>query len=257
VVDFDAGFVAAGAFLVDREATAAESELAAFADRLQNPVPPAPQAAAASDDGAARVERDALRAEIAALQAQIAEAAIQAAASPDPSAEASGWDALVPWVNAVVADPSRNSEAALRHDLPRLLTLLGDAPPPAALHSLQAAAAPPPQKTWLSRLFRRPAPPQAAAEPAILADIALVRASKLFDAAWYVASTPDLFAGEALDPVVHYVVVGAARGADPGPWFNTAAYVAAHPQAAAPGMCPLIHAIRAGEAAQLTEKTPD
>ena len=34
VVDYDASFLARGAFLVDRNATAAESELAAFADRL-------------------------------------------------------------------------------------------------------------------------------------------------------------------------------------------------------------------------------
>jgi hypothetical protein len=254
VVDFDADFVAAGAFLVDREATAAESELAAFADRLQNPAPAGAREAAARDDDAGQAERDALRAEIAALQADIAAmAASDAAREPDTGAllaEPSGWEALVPWVNGVVADPRRNAEALLRHELPRLLELRGEDAAPFLLEG-KISAPQGPRKTWLRRLFRTATAPPPPQEPAILADIALVRASTLFDAAWYVASTPELLAGEALDPVYHYVIVGALRGADPGPWFNTADYLAAHPQAAQEGANPLVHAIRSGEAARM------
>jgi hypothetical protein len=243
VVDFDADFIAAGAFLVDRGATAAESELAAFAERLQNPPSPAATAPALPADHAGQAEREALRAEIAGLQAQIAELN---AASAEPATQDSGWDALVPWVNATVADPQRNSAASLKHALPRLLHLRGDADVPKAVQALLAEA-PGPRKTWFRRLFSRHEPPPALPEPTLLADIALVRASKFFDAAWYIASTPDLLAGEPVDPVFHYVLVGGPRGADPGPWFNTAAYLAAHPQAAGPDACPLVHAIRSGE----------
>jgi hypothetical protein len=245
VVDFDADFVAAGAFLVDREATAAESELAAFAERLQNPAAPSAPPPAPPDDTAGQAARDALQAEIAALQAQIA--ALSEAAATAPVAQDASWDALAPWVNAIVSDPARNGAAALRQALPRLLELRGDAAVPTALRALLAERAAPPPRRWLARLLRpagaSPRPP----DPEILADIALIRASKYFDAAWYIASTPELLAGEPIDPVLHYVLVGAARGADPGPWFNTAAYVAAHPDAGEPGACPLAHAIRSGD----------
>jgi hypothetical protein len=253
VVDFDADFIAAGAFLVDRGATAAESELAAFAERLQNPPAPTAPAPALPEDRAGQAERDALRAEIARLQAQIAELnAASAQAAAEPATQDTGWEALLPWVNATISDPQRNSAAALRRALPRLLELRGDAAVPKAVQALLVEA-PSARKTWFRRLFSRHESPAAPPEPALLADIALVRASKFFDAAWYVASTPELLAGEPIDPVFHYVLVGGARGADPGPWFNTAAYVAAHPQAAGRDTCPLVHAIRSGESELMHE----
>jgi hypothetical protein len=257
VVDFDADFVAAGAFLVDREATAAEGELAAFAERLQTPAAAAPREAAPKDDGASQAEQAALRGEIAALQAEIAalthaaEAAASAAVEPEP--QPSGWDALLPWVNGVVADASRNDEALLRQELPRLLELRGADAPPFALPERPSTA---PRRAWLHRVFRRARTRARTPEPEILADIALVRASTFFDAAWYIASTPELTTGEALDPVFHYVLVGSLRGADPGPWFNTAEYLAAHPHAKEHGACALVHAIRSGEADRLMETQP-
>jgi GT2 family glycosyltransferase/glycosyltransferase involved in cell wall biosynthesis len=66
-----------------------------------------------------------------------------------------------------------------------------------------------------------------------------IDASGLFDAAFYTLQYPDLPAGS--DPVLHYVVSGAAEGRDPNPAFDTAAYLAAHPEAAATGCNPLIH----------------
>ncbi len=257
VVDFDADFVAAGAFLVDRQATAAESELAAFADRLQNPPAAASPPPAPPEDKAGDVEREALRAEIATLQAQITElnevAAQQAAEPVEAVAQQSSWDALLPWVNAIVSDPRRDSEAALRDALPRLVELRGHAETPAALNALLAEAPTAKRRPWLARLLRREKRSPTLPAHAILEDIALVRASKFFDAAWYIASTPELLAGEPIDPAFHYVLVGAARGADPGPWFNSAAYLAAHPEAAALGACPLVHAIRSGESELASE----
>jgi hypothetical protein len=253
VVDFDADFIAAGAFLVDRGATAAESELQAFAERLQNPPAPAAPTPAPHEDRAGQAERDALRAEITSLQAQIAELNVASAQSAaEPAVQDTGWEALVPWVNATIADPQRNSEASLKRALPRLLDLRGDAAVPKAVQALLSES-PKPRQTWFRRLLSRGGPPPAPPEPTLLADIALVRASKFFDAAWYIASTPELLAGEPIDPVFHYVLVGSARGADPGPWFNTAAYVAAHPQAAGPDDCPLVHAIRSGDSERTHE----
>ncbi len=76
----------------------------------------------------------------------------------------------------------------------------------------------------------------------MLADAALVRSSALFDAGWYIASHPAL-AETGGDPVLHYVAKGAAAGADPGPYFDSAAYRAAHPACFG---APLAHAIRHG-----------
>jgi hypothetical protein len=44
---------------------------------------------------------------------------------------------------------------------------------------------------------------------------------------------------------LHYLLVGADAGADPGPWFSTAEYRENNP-----GLCgnPLVHAIRNGTA---------
>src|SRR5215472_17744164 len=57
-----------------------------------------------------------------------------------------------------------------------------------------------------------------------------IRDSGLFDADFYTAEYPDTAGG--IDPVQHYLVVGAAEGRDPSPAFDTAAYVADHPEAA-------------------------
>jgi hypothetical protein len=247
VVDFDADFVAAGAFLVDRGATAAESELAAFADRLQHGPPPksrgAPSAADPEDLAelvALRLEKPVLEARIAELEAEVAEGA---KLLEQEGAKNIGWDGLRLWVNHAVADASRDTEAALRRDLPRILALRGDDAPP--LQFLEPEEAPPPpKKGFFTRVFGRRAKAPPPAPLHVLEDAALVRASKYFDAAWYIASTPELMEGERIDPVFHYVLIGTWRGADPGPYFESAAYLVAHPEAE--GTCPLVHALRAG-----------
>jgi len=53
--------------------------------------------------------------------------------------------------------------------------------------------------------------------------VAMIRASGLFDEAWYRATYPDV--GQCgFDAVEHYLTIGAPRGYDPHPLFNTAYY---------------------------------
>ncbi|HMI20279.1 MAG TPA: sulfotransferase family protein [Sphingomonas sp.] len=54
-------------------------------------------------------------------------------------------------------------------------------------------------------------------------DAALIRNSGLFDAEYYLARYPDV-AASGLDPVDHYLRIGAAKGYDPSPLFDTGYY---------------------------------
>ncbi len=261
VIEFDASFVSAGAFLVDRAATAAEGDLAAFTDRLQLGAEAATQQRAAVQEAersvrtelqatrttlaAREADIDALRLAVAARDAELDLAntraaalaeAVQAHESVLREAEArnTGWDGVRSWLRQEVAATWRNELPVLARDLARLNALRAPDLPPVSLPASRP-------RTLLARLRRRPA-----TRPEIpwLADAALVRASPLFDAAWYVASHAATFEGAALDPVFHYVLVGGPRGADPGPWFDAAAYLASHPGVA--GVA-LVEAIRRGE----------
>ncbi len=258
VIEFDASFVSPGAFLVDRAATAAEGDLAAFTDRLQMGSEAAAQQRAAVQDAersvrtelqAARAALAATEAELATLRAEAGQRAAElaqantraarlagdleanAAALRESEARHRAWDGLRSWIRLEVAAAHRNEAATLLRDLPALRAQRPDLP---------ATDAAPPQRGW-RRLLTRRRPP--APHPA-LAEAALVRRSPLFDAAWYIASNPALHEGAALDPVLHYVLVGGPAGADPGPWFDTAAYLAGHPDVSG---APLAEAIRRGE----------
>lgn len=67
-----------------------------------------------------------------------------------------------------------------------------------------------------------PAPvPEAAPDPS--GDAALIRSSGLFDADFYLARYRDV-ADSGLDPVDHYLQIGAAKGYDPSPLFDTGYY---------------------------------
>jgi hypothetical protein len=264
VVEFDASFVSAGAFLVDRAATADEADLAAFTDRLQlgTEAASAQRAAVAEAERNVRTELQSVRATLAERDTQLAGSRQSLAAARDQiaslttqldasarEAEAklaemerhnAGWEGLRAWARLEVANPARNTLAALARDLPQLNALRAPDLPPIVLPLPQP-------RSWLARL-RGKAPP-AALHP-VLEDAALVRGCKLFDAAWYVAANAEAFAAAPLDPAFHYVLVGGPRGADPGPWFDTAAYLVSEPEAASG---PLQHAIRSGavERAQL------
>ncbi len=72
------------------------------------------------------------------------------------------------------------------------------------------AAAPPRQS------MPAPTPPHAEA-------VAMIRASGLFDETWYLAIYADA-AESGLDPIEHYLTLGAARGNNPNPLFDTGFY---------------------------------
>ena len=52
---------------------------------------------------------------------------------------------------------------------------------------------------------------------------ALLRATHLFDGAWYLERNPDV-AGAGLAPLEHYIETGTFEGRDPGPGFSTRDY---------------------------------
>ncbi|MFN4058671.1 MAG: glycosyltransferase family 4 protein [Roseinatronobacter sp.] len=57
-----------------------------------------------------------------------------------------------------------------------------------------------------------------------LRELPELRASALFDAAWYLDHAPDLRAAGVRDAVWHYLTHGAAEGRDPGPRFSTSGH---------------------------------
>lgn len=58
--------------------------------------------------------------------------------------------------------------------------------------------------------------------------VARLRASALFDGAWYIREYPKVV-GTGLSPALHYLRRGAKNGRNPGPDFDTASYVKRHP----------------------------
>lgn len=78
-------------------------------------------------------------------------------------------------------------------------------------------------------------------------DIALVRASALLDAGWYLARYPEV-PGIGIDAAEHYVRIGAMLQRDPGPCFSTRRYLDAYADVAAAGINPLVHYLTLGEA---------
>ena len=67
------------------------------------------------------------------------------------------------------------------------------------------------------------APPRPAPAPDPSGEAGLIRASGLFDVDWYLATYPDV-AASGMDPVDHYLQVGAALGYNPNPLFDTNFY---------------------------------
>jgi hypothetical protein len=237
VVDYDAGFLGAGAFLVDRNATASDSDMAAFAERVSQGAAAGADPATDADkpppsrSGASAGSADEVTARPAAVSADSVMAASRAeaeawraraaAASAEVEAlkrEMAAWDGLARWVWAVCTDGGRDTLSALR----------------------AAVGGPLGRRSWWQRWRRRPKRPTKA-ERVLLADAALVRGSRHFDAAWYIASHPEL-AEHGDDPVWHYILRGAAAGAEPGPYFDSSPW-----RARFPDRNPLAEAVRRGE----------
>jgi hypothetical protein len=108
------------------------------------------------------------------------------------------WAAM-PWLEGdVVHDELRHRRAP---------AVAPDAPEPAKMNE------PPPPEPAIG----------ADTQPDPEGDAALIRGSGLFDAAWYRATYPEV-QESGLDPVDHYLRVGAAKGYNPNPLFDTGYY---------------------------------
>ena len=71
--------------------------------------------------------------------------------------------------------------------------------------------------------------------------------SRLFDPAWYLSAYPHV-AIEQIDPVLHYVVCGAAEGRDPSQFFDSDWYLAQNADVARSKANPLVHYLMFGAA---------
>lgn len=84
-------------------------------------------------------------------------------------------------------------------------------PRPAPMLSSQSRGAPEPESSIESN------------RTTLEEQVILIRGSGLFDESWYLHRYPEV-AERALDPIIHYLTEGAAKGNDPHPLFNTTFY---------------------------------
>ena len=94
------------------------------------------------------------------------------------------------------------------------------------------------------KLFRRKVRPRV--DPVIAEYTRRVADSGLFDAAWYLATYPDL-AGFGPGPLAHFCEHGLREHRDPGPNFDTRRYLDAIPGAETGPLPPFLHALGVGE----------
>lgn len=76
-------------------------------------------------------------------------------------------------------------------------------------------------------------------------DRAFLAASGQFDIEFYLKNYQDVATAD-VDPIVHYLIVGASEGRNPSPSFSTRDYCAAYPKTMAACGNPLLDAIRTG-----------
>lgn len=86
------------------------------------------------------------------------------------------------------------------------------------------------------------------------ADAEELRASGLFDESWYLSQYPDVKL-TGMDPVEHYVWLGARLGRSPSPRFDHKAYLAANPGIADAGVNPLLHYVRRGRKSEVAAES--
>src|SRR5690606_1307182 len=79
----------------------------------------------------------------------------------------------------------------------------------------------------------------------LAAEAAELRASSLFDEAWYCARYPDVPL-TGIDPAVHFLRIGAQLRRMPSPHFDTGYYLDRHPDVARSALNPLLHYIQFG-----------
>ncbi len=80
---------------------------------------------------------------------------------------------------------------------------------------------------------------------ALASDVALIEASDMFNAVWYLRNNPDV-AATGMDPAVHYLRYGASEGRNPGPGFDTDWYRESNPEIDVEVVNPLVHYLRHG-----------
>lgn len=76
-------------------------------------------------------------------------------------------------------------------------------------------------------------------------DVARIKESGLFDEDWYLATYPDVRLLQ-MDPVEHYLWLGARLNRNPSPHFTTAGYLAVNPDVGDAGINPLAHYAKSG-----------
>jgi Glycosyl transferases group 1 len=94
----------------------------------------------------------------------------------------------------------------------------------------------------------------AVAEEAIARYRERVLAETEFDAAFYLAASPDV-AKTGIDPLDHFLAGGWREGRDPNPNFSVKDYLESYPDIAAADINPFIHYLRAGRAEGRTGRT--
>ncbi len=93
-------------------------------------------------------------------------------------------------------------------------------------------------------------------DPGIRHCAAVLLKSGLFDAEYYLQCNPDV-AAAGIDPVTHYLRVGAAELRNPGPYFSTRWYVKKYPDVVERGRNPLYHFIVSGYAEGRLPRPPE
>jgi hypothetical protein len=80
----------------------------------------------------------------------------------------------------------------------------------------------------------------------IESDLALLRSSDLFDAAWYLTNNQDVVKTH-MDPVYHYLLHGGFQGRDPSPNFSSGWYLEKYEDVKKAKVNPLVHYLRNGK----------
>ena len=77
-------------------------------------------------------------------------------------------------------------------------------------------------------------------------DIKFIRSSGLFDNKWYLTEYPDISITK-MDPIRHYLTVGASKGKNPSANFDTLWYLKQYPDVSQAGINPLLHYVLSGK----------
>ena len=80
------------------------------------------------------------------------------------------------------------------------------------------------------------------------AEIKIIKDSGLFDPDWYLEQYPDVIFLN-MDPIEHYLWLGARLQRNPSTKFNTTHYLAAYPEVAESNTNPLLYYIQKGKSA--------